>query len=329
MKSINQDIEIYIARYLAGEATHEDIVKLSEWLEADEANKDSFCRYNAYWNAKVELVPPLNKDAAYRKLSARLGQRKRWEAGILRKWQFYAAAAVVAAIMGWTLFGLMQTQPPSPAKEIHHYSYMSGKFVLPLCLPDGTEVSLNSNSSLTYTSHYGNNVREVSLQGEAYFRVVRNEGREFVVVMGDNRIVVLGTSFNVCYNKDDDVLTTTLMEGSIRFEAPEQTVILKPNQQLLYNRFNRKLSIHSVDGEIISAWKDNLIKYKSLPFAEFLKLLEKQYDVEIILTDHALGASQVSGTFDVSLSLEQILDMMNKSLSCKWKKNGNRYEIIK
>ena len=329
MESKDRDIEMCIARYLAGEASSDDTVKIAEWFIEDDDNRAAFRSYKAYWNAKVEhgFVAPLDMEASYKRIMAQIDNSGRKKMGGSRKWWIYVAAALVVGILGATLFSMMFTQSTTKFEEIHRYSYMSGKSVMPILLPDGTEVSLNTNSVLTYNNRYGKNLREVELKGEAYFCVVRNEESEFVVSLGDNRIVVLGTSFNLRYN--NDAITATLMEGAIRFEAPDQTIVLKPNQQLVYNKFDGTLGIHNVDVEIISAWKDNLLKYKSIPFTSFLKLLEKQYDVEIVIADEALGACQVSGTFDVSLSLEQILEMINKSLSCKWKKNGNRYEITR
>ena len=121
---------------------------------------------------------------------------------------------------------------------------------------------------------------------------------------------------------------TTLIEGCIRFAVGGQSVTLAPGKQLSYNSNDRKINVSTVDGEIISAWKDNLLKYKSIPFADFVDLLEKQYDVRISLTDAELGQSRVSGTFDVSLEVGQILDMMRKSLRYSWRKSEEEYVIF-
>jgi ferric-dicitrate binding protein FerR (iron transport regulator) len=80
---------------------------------------------------------------------------------------------------------------------------------------------------------------------------------------------------------------------------------------------------------VATAWKDNLLRYKSIPFAEFLTLLEKQYGVEILLSDEVSGMNKVSGSFDANLSVEQILNLMKKSLAFNWKKKENTYVITK
>lgn len=83
----------------------------------------------------------------------------------------------------------------------------------------------------------------------------------------------------------------------------------------------------SVSTDLVTAWKSYLIKYKSIPFREFLDILKKQYDVEIILSNGALGDQKVTGSFDENLTVDQILDLMKKNLSFKWKKQGDKYVI--
>ncbi|MDR0537913.1 MAG: FecR domain-containing protein [Tannerellaceae bacterium] len=325
---IKQEIEQIIIRHLSGEATGEDTVHLSEWLASDDANKASFLRYSAYWNAKVAISPEWDKAAAWDKLAARIAVPNRSAA--LGGWRvrlaYVSAAAVIALVVALSVFMWMNK---NGAGAVEHYSFLSGKSVANVTLPDGTEVSLNRNSRLTYSSEYGKKSREVALNGEAYFRVVKDAANEFTVNMGENKIVVLGTSFDVNYIPEENILTATLIEGSIRFKTQDQEVILKPNQHLAYNNRERQLSISVVESEIISAWKDNLIKYKSIAFAEFTCMLEKQYGAEIIINDPDLKNSRVSGAFDASLTIEEILDIMKATLDYEYKKENNKYVITK
>ncbi|MDR1981258.1 MAG: DUF4974 domain-containing protein, partial [Tannerellaceae bacterium] len=121
----------------------------------------------------------------------------------------------------------------------------------------------------------------------------------------------------------------TLIKGSIRFDTPEQTIVLQPDQHLVYNKLDNKIHIDTAESSLVTAWKDHLLRYKSIPFAEFLSLLEEQYKVEIILLDKELGIHKVSGAFDLALSVDQILNITKKNLSFNWEKEGNTYLIIK
>ena len=118
-----------------------------------------------------------------------------------------------------------------------------------------------------------------------------------------------------------------MLEGSIRFETPDQQILLKPDQQLVFNKSENKIDIENVSSDLVTAWKSHLIKYKSIPFKEFLNMLKEQYDVEIILSNEVLGNQKVTGSFDESLTVDQILDLMKKNLSFKWKRQGANYVI--
>jgi ferric-dicitrate binding protein FerR (iron transport regulator) len=165
------------------------------------------------------------------------------------------------------------------------------------------------------------------LKGEAYFKVRKHLDRPFAVKMGKNQITVLGTSFNVRAYSDEAMLTATLVEGSVRFEADGQAVTMKPNQQLAFNLSDNRLEIDNVDVATAIAWKDNLLRYKSIPFSEFLAKLQNQYGVKFLLQSKELSSTIVSGSFDNSLSVEQLLDLTGKNVCFNWKKEGDSYII--
>ena len=148
-----------------------------------------------------------------------------------------------------------------------------------------------------------------------------------MVDLNGSKISVLGTVFNVKNYKKEDITTATLVEGSIRFETPDQQIVLKPDQQLVFNKSNNKIDMTNVSTDLVTAWKSHLIKYRSVPFREFLDMLKERYEVEIILSNEALGDQKVTGSFDESLTVDQILDLMKKNLVFRWKKQGESYVI--
>jgi ferric-dicitrate binding protein FerR (iron transport regulator) len=325
---MEQEMEKIIVRNLSGEASCEDIVALSEWIASKEENKITFARIKKYWDAEVTEACPGNREAARRALFARIrtSGRRPFDFG---RWLRYAAVAAVAAVFaGLAVYRGMQH--PGMPETVYCHSFVTGNSTSTFQLPDETKISLNRNSTLTYSSLYGAQVREVTLQGEAFFEVVKNQEKAFIVNLGENRITVLGTTFNVKHRPEENMLTATLIEGAIRFESSGQTVLLKPNQQLAYSLSDDKISVSAIESEVATAWKDHLLRYKSVSFAEFLALLEKQYGVEILLSDkNGLGMQKVSGAFDTHLSVEQILNLTKKNLSFNWKKKENRYVIMK
>lgn len=322
---MNQEIEQIILRNLSGEASCEDIILFSDWLTSSAGNKACFLKIKKYWDAEISGAKLRNPEATYNKLLDRIRNAER--KSVVRKlWIKYASAAAVAAIIGIAGYWVGDQRNDTP---VQFYSYITGNSISSFELPDGTQIALNKNSTLSYSSLYGEKVREVSLEGEGFFTVTKDKTKAFVVDLNGSKISVLGTTFNVKNYKKEATTTTTLVEGSIRFETPQQQVLLKPDQQLIFNKSGNKIDVESVSTDLVIAWKSHQIKYKSISFKEFLDMLKKQYDVEIILSNDELANQKVTGTFDENLTVDQILDLMKKNLSFKWKKQENKYVIYK
>lgn len=322
---MDQEIEQIILRNLSGEASCDDVIIFSEWLASSARNKESFLKIKKYWDAEVAGAKLQNPEAIYNKLLDRIRKAERKET-VRRLWIRYAGAAAVAIIVGITGYWIGGQRNVTP---VQYYSYITGNSVSSFELPDGTEISLNKNSTLSYSSSYGEKVREVSLEGEGYFSVMKDKEKAFVVDLNGSRISVLGTVFNVKNYSKENVTTATLVEGSIRFETPEQQILLKPDQQLVFNKSENQIGIENVSTDLITAWKSHLIKYKSISFKEFLDMLKDRYTVDIVLSNEILGEQKVTGSFDESLAVDQILNLMKKNLSFRWKKEGDKYVINK
>lgn len=320
---MDQEIEQIILRNLSGEASCEDIITFSDWLASSARNKENFLKIKKYWDAEVTGAKLQNPEITYNKLLERIRKSERKDT-VRKFWLKYAGAAAVAIIIGISGYWIGGQKNITP---VQYYSYITGNSISSFELPDGTEISLNKNSILSYSSSYGEKIREVSLEGEGYFSVTKDRAKAFIVDLNGSKISVLGTVFNVKNYKKENVTTATLLEGSIRFETPDQQILLKPDQQLVFNKSENKIDIENVSSDLVTAWKSHLIKYKSIPFKEFLNMLKEQYDVEIILSNEVLGNQKVTGSFDESLTVDQILDLMKKNLSFKWKKQGANYVI--
>lgn len=142
-------------------------------------------------------------------------------------------------------------------------------------------------------------------------------------------ITVLGTHFNVKADAESDDITATLVEGSIRFEGAKQNIVMTPNQQLTFNRSTNKVDVKEIDTDTFTAWKDGLLKYKSIPFTELIENLKDIYQVEIRIDDERLAdpSITVSGTFNQKQSIEQILKVISHSLPIRWTNKTGNYHI--
>lgn len=309
-------IDYIISRVLSGNASTKDILMLSEWLNADKNNEAEFQKLKCYMDAEVSFNLSISPSLAFEKSQRKIRKQKRF-------WQIVLPiAAAVILLLFIPIFNQSNYK-----EKTQLYTYLSNNNKSEFQLTDGTKVILNKNSKLSYSETFGIEKRCVELVGEGYFEVTKDPQKPFEVKAGNTSIKVLGTIFNV--EATENHITALLVEGSIRFESPKQQVILLPRQQLKYEKSTQQIEINSVDAEQEIAWIDDLFKYKSISFVSLLEDLEKRYDVKFIILNKKLTnpAVTLSGTFTQKQSLEQILEVINKSLPIKWTFEEGTYYI--
>ena len=215
-----------IARVLSGESSSDDILSLSEWLNENEKNRDEFRRLKNYWDADVAFKQTF--------------RRQLWRNAIP-----LIAAACLLFIFS-TGFFLYNTND----RTSEYYTLLTDEHKSNFTMEDGTVITLNKNSRLSYSDRYGKDSRNVKLEGEAYFEVAKDSGKPFQIEMNGASITVLGTHFNVKADAESDDITATLVEGSIRFEGAKQNIVMTPNQQLTFSRSTNKVDVKHVDTDL-------------------------------------------------------------------------------
>lgn len=158
-----------------------------------------------------------------------------------------------------------------------------------LFLADGTKVYLNAMSSLRFPVQFTDDIRQVELDGEAYFEVVKSE-KPFIVKIDGMRIEVLGTTFNIS-SYGGEPYRTTLVSGSVKVatEGNFQTKILKPSQQASFTPGSEGFHIETVDVALYTSWINGKIYFKDERLEDILKNLSRWYDMEVIFEDEAVG----------------------------------------
>ena len=194
-----------------------------------------------------------------------------------------------------------------------------------LTLPDGTKVWLNSSSTLKYPVSFVKNTRVVELDGEAYFEVAtlystmdHKQKRPFIVKTSKQQIEVLGTHFNVNAYDNENVLKTTLIEGSVRVSPIGSGVgkILQPGQQALLTKEGNLRLASDIDTEEVIAWKDGMFYFNNTDLSVILRQLSRWYDVDIDI--QAIPRKKFNGILPRSVKLSQVLQMMEKTSGLKF-----------
>lgn len=176
-----------------------------------------------------------------------------------------------------------------------------------LVLADGSLVWLNAASSLTYPTAFLGNERKVSMTGEAYFEVAKQNEVPFFVEQGNLSIEVLGTHFNVKSDVDEKNSRVTLLEGSVKVSVAEKTVSIVPGQQAFLNAATLKI-VDGVDTEEVMAWKNGQFFFTGTGIREIMKQLVQHYDVQVEFKDEVpyQFVAKISRDVNVSTFLEKL-----------------------
>ena len=164
-------------------------------------------------------------------------------------------------------------------------------------LEDGTKVWINSASRLRYPVVFSGNIREVYLEGEAYFEVQREGDRPFIVHSGEQKVTVLGTSFGIsCYASEANDYTT-LVSGKVKvdFERGKQSFVLEPGMQVAYNKESGVAMERKVDVAEFVAWKDGKYIFKQKRLEDILSTLSRWYDFEVFYRNEDVKEVLFSG----------------------------------
>ncbi|MNK06753.1 fec operon regulator FecR [compost metagenome] len=196
-------------------------------------------------------------------------------------------------------------------------------------LPDGSIIWLNAASSLTYHPQLiEQGTRKVTLSGEAYFEVAKDQKHPFVVETKGQTIAVLGTRFNVNSYHDEEVTTTTLLEGSVKLEtATGQALKLRVGQQAKLK--NNNLTSSEVNAEDAVAWKDGVFLLNGQDLETVMRQASRWYNVEVEFADESIKREVLKGSLSRFENISQLLEVLESTGSVHFKVKGRRVIAIK
>lgn len=207
-----------------------------------------------------------------------------------RKWysnNFAIAATVTIMLMiGTFAFYLYQKSDLNSYIEVVSEKGQRKEFTL----PDGSRVWLNADTKIKYKKHFNSPVREVVLHGEAYFSVVKDTARPFIVKTSKLDIKVLGTVFNVKSYPGDKTIETTLVTGLVSIEKntgrekeKEAPVLVKPQQKAIFSLNAEQIKVESVNVDKTTSWKNGKLVFDNESIDAVLLKLQRWYGVKVEL----------------------------------------------
>jgi transmembrane sensor len=315
------------ARYVSSESNAEDDQLVDLWQSESLENRKSFRLFLTARFRKKTIAPEEIKNQVFNKTFYKIHRYR--DRSIKKVWYTIGVAASIALLIGtarW-FYDLGENQVGRQQIEMYTSKGMKSKIVL----PDGSQVTLNSNSKLTYPSKFNSGTREVILEGEAYFSVTKDARHPFVVKAGAMDVSVLGTKFNVKAYVEDNDIETTLEEGSVRIAIPKDgeynRIILSPNEQAVWDKLNKTIRVAKVDSRLYAGWCEGNYYFKAKTFEEIARTLERVFNVSIDIRSERLNKEVYSGDFKQGENIEQILSIIEKNTNINYQVKG-RYIII-
>jgi len=216
-------------------------------------------------------------------------------------------------------------------KEIYNTLLVPTGGIYQVNLPDGTNVWLNSQSSLKYPVKFIGNQRIVELEGEAYFDVTKNE-KEFIVKTLTADITVLGTEFNVSAYKEDGYFASTLVEGEVKLSGENNSVMLQPGQQAYFTTSNLTIELKAVDTSIYTAWLEGKFYFEREKLGHILGKMSRWYNIEIEFEDETIKNETFTGVVLKDKSIDNLLNKITQTTNLNYtiikNKSDEKYKLM-
>jgi transmembrane sensor len=246
-------------------------------------------------------------------------------------WRAAAAIAVLVVAVWWWY------KPGSERSGTQQAIVHAIPAAISVCkLPDGTIARLKTGSSLRLAEGFGQAERRVILVGEAYFEVAKDAQRPFRVIAGDVTTTAIGTAFNVRAYPDEAEVKIVLIEGKVKVERPalpsapvSKSVELAPGQQVRIGttEFSKVEAANIIP---IERWKAGyVLTFRATPFPEVVQVLNANYKTHIIgFEGTRLTESKITGEFDRSMSLTEIMESLAFVNGFKYRNSNDTIRII-
>lgn len=263
------------------------------------------------WLVDEEHTP--EKDQALRELwkeacvPSSAGQKRRTYP--MRIWQIAAALFFMLTTLSICLY-----MSEKETKEHLIQQYIPVAQTRTLTLPDGSRVQLNSQSTLLYPQQFTGSSRSVYLIGEANFKVKPDKKQPFIVKSADFQATALGTEFNIAAYPEEQVIAATLISGSIlvEYNSLNDRVVLKPNEQLAYNKCTREHNLNRPDMNDVTAWQRNELVFREMTIKEIITKLERKYPYTFVYSLKDLKDDKYNFRFKNNAPLSEVMEVIVK-----------------
>ena len=318
------DLHIYFqnlsTKYLSGNASDAEVTELEDWVLADPKNKEQFKAYKKAWMLTgMNDKKLVNTNKAWKETAGKTFNQPKVvpikPKHSRRKWLAIAASITLLAAAG--LWMLQNNNTPVPL------FVETSSDTQTINLSDGSQITLNQSSKLTYTLAEKEAKRQVDLTGDAFFEVARDESKPFIIQTQDVEIEVLGTSFYVDARPNQSEIQVIVKSGKVAVRSGASEQILTANEKAIFQKNSKVLTKTKNEDVNYLSLKDKNLVFENSTFEDLVFSLNRHFNSKITIEEESLKTCAHSGTYK-NKSLETILKILESSHSIQSNKNGQK-----
>lgn len=304
-----------LASYLLGEADEDTRRLVEQWIIESPGNQRYFDHFKTIWEASkaIEIPATVNEHEAWQRFKQRTQQAEQ-KPTITRTFSKLKVAAAIIIAFGLSyLIWDKTTSAPVTFAAVNESKIDT--------LPDGSYVTLNKNSSITYTGRFKGDKRKIKLKGEAFFNVSPNKDKPFVVEVNDITVTVLGTSFNI---KNTNGHTEVVVEtGSVQVTKNNRSVILKSKEKIIVEQQDTALHKETSTDKLYNYYRTREFVCDNTPLWKLVEVLNEAYQSNIVIENEELKNLPLTTTFN-NESLDNILNIISETFKITVERNSNK-----
>ena len=304
MEEIN--INRIIRKYFTGTIKDKESQLLQEWQNESSTNEDILGSMRHVWAERSTEPELVNTEAVIDKI---------WHEGVEKSgqrhkkytdWEYvYKVAAVILIFIVTPLLEYKVLRHTQQSEGQNDFAKVikenpAGQKVR-INLPDGSIAWLNGASAVCYEAHFNDSIRLVELKGEAFFEVMKDASRPFVVQSGHLRTIALGTSFNINAYPGENVIRVSLITGKVKVKdeiGRKKDLTLNPGQEVVYREGPNDLEQRKFDTDEVTGWKEGKLIFKGADYQEVVDRLKIWYGVNIKTVGEPPAHLQLTTTYD-------------------------------
>lgn len=306
--------EEILIKFLLKETSEEESIAVQKWLDEATSNRAQFTQLEKIWTTSKSLnsTSNVNEEQAWIKFKARAasntGTSSTHEAivrPIKQSFGWLKIAAVLALVTGaWMMYNVFG--------HANYTDLVASNKVITEHLPDGSEVTLNRNSQISYATDFKED-RSVKLKkGDVFFNVAHDKSKPFVIEVNKVSVTVVGTSFNVKHLKGEtEVIVET---GIVKVSTGKEVVELHKGEKVLIKEASPKLIKEQNTDQLYSYYRSGEFVFSKTPLWKVAEILNEAYDAQIVILDASIANETLNTTLKEATPLDNNLKIITQTM---------------